>query len=216
MKTLSPLKWLPFVEPVSNAFSWMKISVLYLRLRWGEFSGFSRLCTEKTTSHYPKRWQISSLMPCGYAFPRWNVIDYRVLKQGNSLLWHHNERDSVSNHQPYDCLLNRLLKAQIKETPRLRVTGLCDGNPPVTGEFPVQRVSNAENVSIQWRHHLENVFHCPGHFVRQEIQVTMNTDVGPNITIPSLRHSNRIIHSHLSFPNRLDQLHCLPLHVVND
>ena len=28
-------------------------------------------------------------------------------------------------------------------------------NSPVTGEFPAQRVSNAENVSIWWRHHEE-------------------------------------------------------------
>ena len=28
--------------------------------------------------------------------------------------WRHNERDGVSNHQTYDCLLNRLFKAQIK------------------------------------------------------------------------------------------------------
>ena len=35
----------------------------------------------------------------------------------------------------------------------LRVTGLCVGNSPVTGEFPAQRASNAENVSIWWRHH---------------------------------------------------------------
>ena len=34
-----------------------------------------------------------------------------------------------------------------------RVTGLCAGNSPVTGEFPAQRASNAENVSIWWRHH---------------------------------------------------------------
>ena len=31
------------------------------------------------------------------------------------LQWRHNERDGVSDHQPYNCLLNRLLKAQIKE-----------------------------------------------------------------------------------------------------
>ena len=29
---------------------------------------------------------------------------------------------------------------------------LCAGNSPVTGEFPAQRASNAENVSIWWRH----------------------------------------------------------------
>ena len=36
---------------------------------------------------------------------------------------------------------------------KLRVAGLCEGDPPVTEEFPAQRASNAENVSIWWRHH---------------------------------------------------------------
>ena len=49
--------------------------------------------------------------------------------------------------------LNRLFKAQIKGKSKLRVTGLCEGNSPVTGEFPAQMASNAENVSIWWRHH---------------------------------------------------------------
>ena len=35
----------------------------------------------------------------------------------------------------------------------IRVTGFCEGNVPVTGEFPAQRASNAKNVSIWWRHH---------------------------------------------------------------
>ena len=30
---------------------------------------------------------------------------------------------------------------------------LCEGNSPVTGEFHEQRASNAENVSLWWRHH---------------------------------------------------------------
>ena len=38
-------------------------------------------------------------------------------------------------------------------TSNLGATGLCAGNWPVTGEFPAQRTSNAENVSIWWRHH---------------------------------------------------------------
>ena len=36
---------------------------------------------------------------------------------------------------------------------KLRVTGLCAGNSPEAGEFPAQMASNAENVSIWWRHH---------------------------------------------------------------
>ena len=45
------------------------------------------------------------------------------------------------------------IRVQIKETSKLRVTGLCAGNSPGTGEFPAQMASNAENVSIWWRHH---------------------------------------------------------------
>ena len=33
-----------------------------------------------------------------------------------------------------------------------RVTGFCGGNSPITGGFPAQRASNAENISIWWRH----------------------------------------------------------------
>ena len=69
------------------------------------------------------------------------------------LLWRHNDPDGVSNHQPHDCLLNRLFGHRSKKTSKLRVTGLCAGNSPETGEFPAQMASNAENVSIWWRHH---------------------------------------------------------------
>ena len=43
-----------------------------------------------------------------------------------------------------------------KKTSKLRVTGLCEGNSPVAGEFPAQRASNAENVVIWCRHHVIN------------------------------------------------------------
>ena len=66
----------------------------------------------------------------------------------DSLQWRCNGHDGISNHQPYDCLLNRLFGRGSKKTPKLRITGLCAGNSPVTGEFPAQMTSNAENVSI--------------------------------------------------------------------
>ena len=83
--------------------------------------------------------------------------------------WRHNERDGVSNYQPHDCLLNRLLRCKSKKTSKLRVIGLCAGNSPVTGEFPAQMASNAENVSIWWRHHGGGDIKCrcvdkDGHF----------------------------------------------------
>ena len=69
------------------------------------------------------------------------------------LQWRHNGHNGVSNHQPHDCLLNRLFRRRSKKTSKLCVTGLCAGNSPVTGEFPAQMASNAENISIWWRHH---------------------------------------------------------------
>ena len=58
------------------------------------------------------------------------------------------------NYQHHHCLLNRLFRRISKKTLKFRVTGLCAGNSPVTGEFPTQRASNAENASIWWRHHV--------------------------------------------------------------
>ena len=56
-----------------------------------------------------------------------------------ALRWRHNEPDGVSDHQPHDCLLNPLFGRRSKKTSKLRVTGLCAGNSPGTGEFSAQR-----------------------------------------------------------------------------
>ena len=53
----------------------------------------------------------------------------------------------------FHCLLIRLFRRRSKKTSKVRVTGLCEGNSRVTGEFPAQRASHAENVSIWCRHH---------------------------------------------------------------
>ena len=93
----------------------------------------------------------------GYEQKR-SVLNYKtyqnVSRVHNSLRWRHYGRDGVSNHQPHHCLLNRLFACRSMKTSKLRVTGLCAGNSPGTGEFPAQMASNAENVSIWWRHHV--------------------------------------------------------------
>ena len=43
-----------------------------------------------------------------------------------------------------DYLLNHLFRCRLKKASKLRYTGLCEGNSPVTGEFPVQKASNTE------------------------------------------------------------------------
>ena len=71
-----------------------------------------------------------------------------------SLQWCHNGHHRVSNHQPHHWLLKCLFRHRSKKTSKLRITGLCARNSLVTGEFPIQMASNAENVSIWWCHHV--------------------------------------------------------------
>ena len=54
---------------------------------------------------------------------------------GKPLQWRHNGWDGVSNHQPHHCLFNRLFRRRSNKTSMMRVTGLCVGNSPVTGEL---------------------------------------------------------------------------------
>ena len=85
------------------------------------------------------------------------TMQYRTTMYGvHRKQWRHNERVDISYNRGLDCLLIRLFRRKSKRTSKLRVTGLCEGNSPGTGEFPAQRTSNAENVSIWWRHH-ENI-----------------------------------------------------------
>ena len=46
-----------------------------------------------------------------------------------------------------------LFRCRSKKISKLCVTGVCEGNSPVTSEFPTQMASNEENVSIWWLHH---------------------------------------------------------------
>ena len=64
-----------------------------------------------------------------------NGIDVTETYNTTSFRWRHDGRDSVSNHQPHDCLLNCLFRRWSKKTSKLRVTGLCAGNSLGTGEF---------------------------------------------------------------------------------
>ena len=78
-----------------------------------------------------------------------SLISQMYLGTFSALQWRYNECDGVSNHRHLVCLLNRFIKEDIK-VPR---------QWPLWGEstddrwFPSQRGSNAENISIWWRHH---------------------------------------------------------------
>ena len=60
----------------------------------------------------------------------WHYIP-RICKQF-SLQWRHNERHDISNHRRLDCLFNRVFRRRSTKTSKLHVTGLCEGNPPMT------------------------------------------------------------------------------------
>ena len=109
-----------------------------------------------TPSYQNQSWSSSPTHICGTSggWVKLHIFFRFPLPISHSALrWRHNDYAGVSNHQPHGCLLNRLFKRKSKKTSKLRVTGLCVGNSPGTGEFPAQKASYAENVSIWWRHH---------------------------------------------------------------
>ena len=61
-------------------------------------------------------------------------------------------------------LAPRLSAQSSKKTSKFRVTGLCVGKPPLIGGFPIQMVSNAENISmfrsLQGKYHRFSVRCC--------------------------------------------------------
>ena len=116
------------------------------------------LGAEQATGHYPNQcWHIVNWAIRNKLHWNWNKKHNNILY---TLRWRHNERDGVSNHQHHDCLLNHLFRRRSKKTSKVRVTGFCERNSPVSGEFPAQRASNTENVSIWSRHHDANELEC--------------------------------------------------------
>ena len=83
--------------------------------------------------------------------PRSNI--YLISLQGR-----YNGRDGVSNHRRLDCLPSRLPRRRSKKTSKLRIASICEGNPPVTGQFPSQRAMNEENIAIWRRHHDQDIW----------------------------------------------------------
>ena len=76
----------------------------------------NKICFKSRIRPVNKTFYVLHIMPWGYK---------RV-----PLRWRHNGCDSVSNHQPRDCLLSLLFRRRSKKTWKLRVTGLCVGNSP--------------------------------------------------------------------------------------
>ena len=112
-------------------------SLVHITLSIMAARSFSKFCTEHCRALYESQndWETDGII--GRRGPCYIEAHYCDVIMG----------------QPHDCLLKRSFRRRSKKTLKLRVTGLCAGNSSVTGEFPAQMASNAENVSIGWRHH---------------------------------------------------------------
>ena len=120
------------------------------------FKNISVLNEDTATKKISNVWMLVTSISHAICVPLGSVIatvSVTMKDTSKTLRWRHNGRDSVSNHQPHECFLNRLFRRRSKKTSKLRVTGLCAGNSLVTGEFSAQMASYAENVSIWLRHY---------------------------------------------------------------
>ena len=70
---------------------------------------------------------------------------YEKIPSWFTLRWRHKMASAITSVS--------IVYQRSKKTSKFRVTGLWEGNSPVTGEFHAQRASNAKNVSIWWRYH---------------------------------------------------------------
>ena len=112
--------------------------ILSYPLWWFIFHSFVK-CLCAIFMVYQRQPPTEFILPCAKCWDAGctHVVSFSKREWPNwSLLWRHNGRDCVSNHQPHECLLNRLFRRRSKKTSKLRVTGLCAGNSPGTVNSP--------------------------------------------------------------------------------
>ena len=122
---------------------------------------------------------------------KYRVILDRVIRAlCISLQWRHNERNGLSNHRCLHCLLNCCFRLRSKKTSKFCVTGFCTGNSLVTGEFPAQKASNTENISIWWCHNVVSCLWMINHIRKYSIPCNYMSHITP---------SGRPVYSHMAF-----------------
>ena len=123
-----------------------------------------------------------------------------IMKTSIALQWRHNERHGVSNHQPHDCLPNRLFRRRSKKTSKLCVPGLCVGNSHSPYKWPVTRkMFPFDDVFMDFITLTDNyisIHQC--HFL---VQPCLNYSVGFTTPLSKLDHG-RVIKSYvnMSYP----------------
>ena len=101
------------------------------------------LCNRREINHvYVPYVSLPKSLAAAWMSPHSAKVEYRY-NGFNTLRWRHNGCDSVSNHQPYDCLLNHLFRRRSKKTSKLRVAsfyvGIHQGPVNSPHKWPVTR-----------------------------------------------------------------------------
>ena len=97
--------------------------------------------------------------------------------------WFHNG-DFIVDAMASKITSLTIFRRRSKKTSKHRVTGLCTGNSPGTGEFPAQKACNSENVFIWWRHHDERL-HIDGLLQERLNSSVLALESRISCTIPS-------------------------------
>ena len=142
------------------------------RIRWCmilwlasyQFPSFSLTCSNQgqNVRHHQSIWwsKIIQIKHCSHCVMSFHKIFMTAWAIRFSIHWRHNERLKWQASRFVTQVF--FFRRRSKEISKVRATGLSTGNSPVTGEFPAQMSSNAENVSIWWRHHVRCI--CRGMF----------------------------------------------------
>ena len=145
-------------QPISfewhSELSWPRFNIKTVFTRYGDSRVIDKTDSDtgKITSLYQNGPQVSPQLWCGY------ICQLLTWYTGNQCHdTHYNDAIMGTIASQITSLTivywTVYLDADQKKPSKLCVAGLCTGKSPETGEFPAQMASNAENVSIWWRHH---------------------------------------------------------------
>ena len=138
--------WTNWYESAFKKLAWPKWCRLGILVVFGQrtanailqYGHFFKQWGKKILGHFNLFKQLSH---AGYFDDiKWHKLIYYWITLGCvSLQWRDKGCDSVPNHQPRDCLLNRLFSRRSKKTSKLHVTGLCPGPVKSPHKWPVTR-----------------------------------------------------------------------------
>ena len=151
------INWYNDIRNLNFSYHWWKLQILTNRM----FSIEAEL-VELTTSLNPIRHNNNycydfllnriSLIQIIWSIIWSNTHFAALTSNGSITVTSCNERYGVSSRERLDCLLKRFFRRRSKKTSTIKAPRHCPlwGESTVRG--PLQKVGNAENISIWWRH----------------------------------------------------------------